>query len=231
MRDFSDVTIVIPCLNEVENIPRLVRLLARSYRNISIIISDDGSTDGTREAVSEIKYGRLRFLDRSRREVHGLTASVIDAAMLSRTGKTVVMDADMQHPYEKVSQISRMLDRSDLVIGVRTEVRDWGMHRRILSGGITAFALAVFGARGKRTSRDMMSGFFGIRTGIFKRLIREHRSEYVGKGYKVLLEILKFIERDARIAEIDYGTFHQREGGKSKLRARHMYYTVLSIVR
>jgi dolichol-phosphate mannosyltransferase len=119
--DYSDLTVITPTLNEKNNIVRLVGALDRMYRNVSVIVADDGSRDGTREAVSALgkKNGRVRLLDRSRKSVHGLTASVLDAALMARTRKIVVMDGDMQHPPAKVGDIAKALDSYDLVVGVR----------------------------------------------------------------------------------------------------------------
>jgi dolichol-phosphate mannosyltransferase len=217
--DFSDLTIIIPTLNESGSIKKLLELLLKRYKGVSIIVSDDGSTDGTREAVNHaaISNKKIRFLDRKGKAVHGLTASVLDAAMQANTEKIVVMDADMQHPYEKVGDISNALNENDLVIGVRNRVKNWGVQRRIMSMSISALAYSAFVLRGKPTCADMMSGFFGIRSSLFKALISKNKKAFVGKGYKVLLDILKIIGNKASIAQVRYDTFHERKYGASKL--------------
>ena len=72
--------------------------------------------------------------------------------------------------------------------------------------------------RGRHTTKDMMSGFFGIRSGLFMDLIRKNGGEFTGKGYKVLLDILRLAHRSARVAEIHYSTFQDRRHGRSKLK-------------
>ena len=220
MAGFSDLTVIIPTLNEREDVPKLIKILRGSYKGVHIIVSDDGSTDGTKEAVEAIakRAGGVLFLDRRKKSVHGLTASVVDAAMLVKTKKIVVMDGDMQHPPNKVGSIARALDRDDVVIGVRSTIRNWGFHRRIVSKSVNALAYGTFKMRGRHTTKDMMSGFFGIRSGLFKRLIRENSGEFTGKGYKVLLDVLRLADRSARVAEIHYDTFHDRRHGRSKLK-------------
>lgn len=222
MRDFSDLTIIIPTLNEVKNIPKLVKLLTGRYKGVRIIISDDGSEDGTKEAVLRIARGnnRISFLDRGRRRIHGLTESVIDAAMRANTKHIVVMDGDMQHPFQKVGALAKGLEKFDIVIGVRSRVKDWGIHRRVISKSVSSFAYAVFKLRNKKVTKDMMSGFFGVRTQLFKSLIRNSRKQFVGRGYKVLLDMLRISDNTIKVGEVDYVTFHDRKAGKSKLNAK-----------
>lgn len=233
MDDFSNLTVIIPTLNEEENVPKLVVLLSKRYKGIKIIVADDGSADGTKRVVENLakRNRNIRFLDRKNKSVHGLTASVLDAAMRVNTSKIALMDGDMQHPFEKISEISKALDRMDLVIGVRTHVKNWGFQRRIISKGMNLLVYVVFKLRGKPVCDDMMSGFFGIRTSLFKSLISRNRKAYVEKGYKVMLDTLRVIGRNARIGEVKYSTFHDRLHGKSKLGMHQVPTTLESTFR
>jgi len=230
--DYSDLTVIIPTLNEKSNITKLIGILTRMYRNVSMIVSDDGSDDGTRERVRALgrRNRRIRLLDRSRKSVHGLTASVIDAAMMTGTGKIVVMDGDLQHPPSKVGDIARALDRYDIVVGVRTSVREWGISRRMISKGMAYLAYVLFAISGRKRCNDMMSGFFGIRTKEFKELVASQRSGFVEEGYKVLLDILRLMDRSGSLGEVRYSTFHLRKEGKSKLGIKHAITTLRSTV-
>ena len=201
------------------------------YPDISVIVSDDGSGDGTKAIVNALRKGNknVSLLDRSQRKVHGLTASVLDAASVSTTKKLVVMDGDMQHPPSKVGLLSNSLNNYDLVIGVRTSVKEWGIYRRVQSKSIAYLSYALFALLGRRTCNDMMSGFFGIDSKIFKDLIAKHRERFVEDGYKVLLDTLKLVGRDVAIGEVRYSTFSPRKGGKSKFGFKHMITTLRSL--
>ncbi len=234
MAEYSDLTVIIPTLNEEGNISSIIRELAKRYAGVHVIVSDDGSTDKTKKeaekAIGELG-GRAMFLDRRRAPTHGLTVSVIDAAMHAKTRKIIVMDADMQHPAENVKKICNALDSNDMAIGIRTSVKEWGLHRRILSKGINTISYTVFKLRGKPTCSDMMSGFFGIRTHLFQKVIRENRKGYVDKGYKVLLDTMRMLDKSVRIKEIGYSTFRDRRHGKSKLKIIHMLRVLNSTFR
>ncbi len=229
---YSDLTVIIPTLNEKHNIKHIIYDLTELYPGIHVIISDDGSGDGTKDIVSGIQKlnKNILLLDRSQRKVHGLTASVLDAAMLTGTKKIVVMDGDMQHPTSKVGRISVALDRYDLVIGVRTRVNEWGFYRRIQSKSIAYCSYIIFALLGRRTCDDMMSGFFGIGSNTFKRLIKHNRKLFVDEGYKVLLDTLRVAGSDITIGDVRYSTFHSRKEGESKFKFKHIITTLKSLI-
>lgn len=231
--DYSDTTVIIPTLNENETIGELVKLLTSKHKNISVTISDDGSTDGTRGTILKIgkKNGRVKFLDRRRDNIRGLTASVLDAALRAKTKKIVVMDGDLQHPYDRVMSIADALDRYDIVIGVRTYIRNWGLLRRIISKGMSYSAYIIFKFRGNKTCNDMMSGFFGIRTELFKELIKKNRRRFVMKGYKVLLDTLRITDKKTTTGEVYYSTFHDRRRGRSKFGFNQVINTLKSTLK
>ncbi len=231
--DYGDLTIIIPTLNEGGNIGRLVRILAARYGRVHIIVADDGSRDRTREEVAKcMGTADVLFLDRRRAAVHGLTASVVDAALRARTDYIIVMDADFQHPPEVVGELYRkLLGGADLAIAVRTKVMGWSAYRRFMSRGIIVFSTIVFKLRRRPVVSDMMSGFFGIRTKLFKRLIKSRRDGFVMPGYKVLLDILRMDGSGIRMSEVPYSTFHARKYGKSKLRPARIADALRSVLR
>lgn len=67
------VSVVLPTYNRVDGLRKaLASALGQSYRALEVIVSDDGSTDGTEAAVradfaSELADGRLRYLRSERR--------------------------------------------------------------------------------------------------------------------------------------------------------------------
>ncbi len=230
--DYRDLTIIVPTLNERYDIATLLGRLASLYNGVNVIVADDGSTDGTREAILRAhgRHPHVSLFERRGKPVHGLTASVVDAATHVNTRYMVVMDGDMQHPPEVVGRIYNSLTKGNsLVVGTRTHVRDWELDRRLISNGITALSLVVFTLKGRRTVRDMMSGFFGIETKLFKDAIRLHRERFVPTGYKVLLDILNTTDSGIRIDQIPYKTFHRRKHGKSKFSTRQAIDVLKSI--
>jgi len=214
-KDYSDTTIIIPTFNEESNISELLKLIEKLYKNISIVISDDGSTDKTQEIVKEYskKNKKIKLLNRSKKSVYGLTASVIDASKTVKTKYTVVMDGDLQHPPEKIKEIVRELRKgNDIVAGARRKVFDWSLDRRIISKiatGLGKSRLLIKGA----TCDDILSGFFGIRTNLMQSI---NKNKFEMPGYKILFDILKNIDKNTKIKNIYYD-FGMRKKGHSKI--------------
>ncbi|HUC38891.1 MAG TPA: glycosyltransferase [Candidatus Acidoferrum sp.] len=231
--DYSDSTIVMPTLNEEENIGRIIAVITRMYPRISVIVSDDGSKDSTKRIVKGIsaKNKRVRFFDRSAKKAHGNTTSVIDALPTVSTPKVIVMDADFQHPVKKVGEMLDALDESDIVVGVRRGPGKRSFSRRFLSKGLIYLSLMVFKLRGFPTCGDMASGFIGFKTSMIKKVISKNRDGYVGTGNKVLLDTLRMVDKNTKIAEVYYPNFPERERGKSKMSYKIIFLSLESVFR
>ncbi len=212
------ITIIIPTLNEAANIKNLVSAILNINPTSKLIICDDGSTDKTKEIVSNLK--KVKLLDRSKAKVHGLTASVIEGINQSDTKYSIVMDADFQHPPEKINAIYKLLKvNNDIVIGVRRKIPlNWPLNRKIISLIAALSAKLRLILSGKYT-KDPLSGFFGFKTELVKNIISKKKFEL--EGYKILFEILKYAPRKIKIAETSY-IFSARALGSSKLRKKQM---------
>lgn len=109
-----EISVVLPCFNELPNLPelrrRLVAVLEATGRSFEILFVDDGSRDGSFEAMAAFaaEDPRLRALRLSRNFGHqmALTAGVDRA----RGRLVAVMDADLQDPPELLAE---MLAKSD----------------------------------------------------------------------------------------------------------------------
>ncbi len=110
----SKVSMVMPCYNKVEYVKEMFdSIIAQKWDNIELILVNDGSTDGTREVISEYVP---KFLAR------GFEAVVVDqenagvcaaakAGLLRVTGEYVCMvDADDELDPEYVSTMAEWLD-------------------------------------------------------------------------------------------------------------------------
>lgn len=226
--DLGLFTVVIPTYNEVGNVRNMIEELFSLYPGIKVIIVDDGSKDGTVEAVKALQGNRLgvNLIQRSPNE-RGLTASVIDGIMSVDTKGFVVMDCDFQHPPSKaIDLMAAVQGGAGLVVAVREGMGPLSLSRRLASNGAHKLASTYLWFRRKPRSKDMMSGFFAGNTEMAKGVISKHRSGFEKAGFKVLFDMLKFAPSGIRVEEKRY-TFGDRASGQSKLSSD----IVLSVLR
>jgi len=218
---YNDTTIILPTLNEQRNISNIVEDIVGRYKGCHIIVADDGSQDGTKDAVMGVGYENLTFLDRGEKPIHGLTASVLDAIESVGTRYFVVMDADGQHPCKKIRDIVNTLRlKSKLTIASRVEVeQQWPFLRKAFSYLGTLIGKASLLLRGKNyLSYDVLGGFFGYDSKSWNEAVSNTaaKQRFRLKGYKVLFDFLKSARRDLEIEEVYY-KFATRRAEISKI--------------
>lgn len=137
MNERTRISVIVPVLNEVDNVEPLYRSVERVLDDRTtweLLFVDDGSTDGTAERVETLvkEDGRVRCLQLSRN--FGQTAAM-QAGFDHSVGEVVVsMDGDMQNdPRDIPKLVSRLLEGYDLVAGYRVRRQDRLLTRKIPS--------------------------------------------------------------------------------------------------
>lgn len=101
------VTVVMSAYNEEEVLPHTVRsILASSYRNLEIVIVDDGSKDGTGRVAAELakRYKRVRAFTKQ----NGGKASGLNFGIKHADGEIIIgIDADTIFPGSTVGRLVR----------------------------------------------------------------------------------------------------------------------------
>jgi len=211
-----ELTLVIPTLNERDNIGPLVDLLDAVLESVSweVIFVDDDSPDGTAERIREIgrRDRRVRCLQRLGRR--GLTTACIEGVLTSSAPHIAVMDADMQHDEQLLPQMLAVLKSEpvDLVVGSRYVAGGGIGGLDAARGHMSAFATRLSRIICKAEIADPMSGFFMLRRDVLEGALRR----LSGQGFKILLDILASSPRSLRVRELPY-EFRERQRGESKL--------------
>jgi dolichol-phosphate mannosyltransferase len=217
--DFSNLTVIIPTLNEEKSLGELLSLIDENCPGCKVIVSDDGSKDKTKD-ITESCEGKIEtlFLDRKEEEIHGLTVSVLDAILICSTPYFLVMDGDLQHPPNAIPGFLQLLQEEyELVAGNRIEIiGKWGIYRKLMSFVARLLGKLALIFRRRNRVKDVLSGLFASRTQIWKDFIEEKRHKFILEGYKVLFDFLKNYPRKLKVGHVDY-VFGTRLSGESKI--------------
>jgi glycosyltransferase involved in cell wall biosynthesis len=123
-----ELSVVIPMLNEVENVPllweELDAVLGKLGLATEIIFVDDGSTDGSGDAVRALMTHdeRVRLLAFDTNA--GLSAAFRAGYAAARGSIIVTMDADLQNDPRDVELLLTALETADAAVGYRSRRRD-----------------------------------------------------------------------------------------------------------
>jgi len=204
-----DVSVVLPVLNERENLrallPRLSALFENLHLRYELITVDGGSRDGTREIAREMG---ARVVDERRRGYAGALATGFAEA---NGDYILTLDADMSHEPAFVAKMWRARHQADIVIASRyvrggVAYASWG--RRALSRLLNLVLRRVL----SMPVRDLSSGFRLYRREAVQNL------EFEGRNFEVLEEILvKAFARGFSVVEVPF-TYFPREEGSSHAR-------------
>ena len=105
----ESISVIIPTLNEVENIEAVIARVRESAADfdLEILVVDDASTDGTIEKVRALSDLAPVTLIERRNPAGGLAGAVLAGAAAARHEVVVVMDADLSHPPDRVPDLVR----------------------------------------------------------------------------------------------------------------------------
>jgi dolichol-phosphate mannosyltransferase len=225
------VTIVVPTLNEADNILALLDHVDRTMSSdlpdqpYEVVVVDDDSADGTWRLAQDraAEDHRVRVIRRVGRR--GLSSAVLAGMAVARGDVLVVIDADLQHDERCIPALVRAVsDGADVALGSR-EVDGGGygaFGRRRLAISRVGAVLARW-AIGVEVA-DPMSGFFAVSRDRYEAL----SGGLNPRGFKIMLE---FLARGPEpvVAEVGY-LFRQRAGGATKFDVSVVVAFVVSVV-
>ena len=119
----SGVSVIVPCFNEERSVASTVAQVSDALGEIDLpgemIFVNDGSHDGTLSVLEgeKIKHDRLRVF--SHRLNRGYGASLKTGLEDARYDRIVITDADGTYPNERIPELIRLLEESDMVVGAR----------------------------------------------------------------------------------------------------------------
>src|SRR5499427_8527000 len=203
-----DISVVIPVYNEAEALPELYRALGETLdrlpQSAEIIFADDGSRDGSAEALDGFAEADPRVRVLHLRRNYGQTAALM-AAIQSSTGNVVIpMDGDGQNdPADIPRLLAKLAEGYDVVSGWRTARRDDALTRRLPSV----------------VANRLISALLHVPLHDYGCTLKAYRREVV-EDVRLYGEMHRFIPiyaawEGARVTELAVG-HHPRRFGRSK---------------
>jgi len=158
------VTVVIPCLNECTTIAEAVVQAKAAFANwpggVSVIVADNGSTDGSAELARAMGAWVVSALER------GYGAALQAGFAAARTAYIVYADADLTYDFHEGPRLVKALrdSNADMAVGTRLQgqIEPGAMpvlHRRLGTPVLTAMINLLFGSK----LTDCNSGFRAFR--------------------------------------------------------------------
>jgi dolichol-phosphate mannosyltransferase len=165
------LTLVIPTRNEAGNVPRLMRELGEALAGVDYrVVFVDDSTDETPTVIHTLSEedGRISLIHRASAEQEGGLSTAVATGMdavANESEYTCVMDADLQHPPEKVRELLEKAQSTEADVVVASRYARGGSYaglpgpvRKAISVGSKYLARIVF--KEARKTSDPMTGFF-----------------------------------------------------------------------
>jgi glycosyltransferase involved in cell wall biosynthesis len=203
-----DLSVVIPVYNEIDNLPvlreRLTPALEKLGRVWEVVLANDGSTDGSAQALDEIAEADSRFKIVHLRRNFGQTGALMAALDHCKGEVVVMMDADLQNDPTDISHLLAKLDEGyDVVSGWRRTRRDAEWGRRFPS----------------MIANKLISWMSGVRLHDYGCTLKAYRA-WTLRGVRLYGEMHRYIPiyaswEGARVAEIPV-RHHPRLHGQSK---------------
>jgi apolipoprotein N-acyltransferase len=209
--------VILPTYNERPTIEAVLTGVLEAGPRVEALVVDDGSPDGTGEAVAAVARGEPRVRLVSRSGKLGLASAYLTGFRLALDegyDLVVEMDSDLSHRPEDLPRLLAGAARYDLTIGSRYvpggAVTNWSRARLAMSKLANAYTRAAL----RLPVRDATSGYRVYRREALAALMDGGISS---EGYAFQVELV----HRARALGYSIGevpiTFREREHGKSKL--------------
>jgi len=222
--------VMLPTYNEAENLRKITEAVLRAAPEMTVVIVDDESPDGTGRLADELARAsdRVRVIHRRTQRGRGYAgAEGFRYCVAEGFDPIFEMDADLSHDPFYLPEFLAASREWEVVIGSRSVpgggARARGLGRRLVTAGAAFYLRTMLGLKGVR---DPTSGYRCFRRSVLESI---HLETLTSPGPGIVTEIL-YRCRGFRIKEIPI-LFQDREKGRSKFGLRAMWESLALAAR
>ena len=231
----SDTLVIIPTLNEIENIKAIVSKVLEQPKKFDVLVVDDASKDGTPEAVLELMalHTDRLFLER-RVGKRGLGSAYIHGfkwALKKDYLYILEMDADFSHNpkdliklYKACSEEGAKLSIGSRYINNNVNVVNWNIKRLLLSYFASKYVQLIT----RIPLFDTTAGFVCYHRDVLEAIDLDN-IKFVGYAFQIEMKF-KTWKRKFPIKEVSI-VFTDRTKGTSKMSNSIIFEAVIGVIQ
>ncbi|MDD0852561.1 polyprenol monophosphomannose synthase [Halobacteriovorax sp. GB3] len=228
---WDESLIIIPTYNEIDNIERMIKTVFGLYPEVSLLIIEDGSPDGTADVVKRLQgdFSNLHMIERTGKLGLG-TAYTTGFKWALDKGYNFVfeMDCDFSHDPEQVKDLLAAAQVNDLVIGSRyidgIRIINWPFRRLLLSYCASIYTRFMTGI-------PVFDTTGGFKCFTRKALETINLDNIISNGYIFQLELnYKVWSKGLNVKEVPI-IFYERRDGQSKMGGGIIFEAVFNVIK
>ena len=231
----SDTLVIIPTLNEIENIKAIVSKVLEQPKKFDVLVVDDASKDGTPEAVLELMalHTDRLFLER-RVGKRGLGSAYIHGfkwALKKDYLYILEMDADFSHNpkdliklYKACAEGGAKLSIGSRYINNNVNVVNWNIKRLLLSYFASKYVQLIT----RIPVFDTTAGFVCYHRDVLEAIDLDN-IKFVGYAFQIEMKF-KTWKRKFPIKEVSI-VFTDRTKGTSKMSNSIIFEAVIGVIQ
>jgi dolichol-phosphate mannosyltransferase len=231
----SDTLVIIPTLNEIENIKAIVLKVLEQPKKFDVLVVDDASKDGTPEAVLELMtlHTDRLFLER-RVGKRGLGSAYIHGfkwALKKDYLYILEMDADFSHNpkdliklYKACAEGGAKLSIGSRYINNNVNVVNWNIKRLLLSYFASKYVQLIT----RIPLFDTTAGFVCYHRDVLEAIDLDN-IKFVGYAFQIEMKF-KTWKRKFPIKEVSI-VFTDRTKGTSKMTNSIIFEAVIGVIQ
>jgi len=231
----SQVLIIIPTYNEIENIEAITAAVLGLSDDFHLLIVDDGSPDGTGPKVKELQAqlyaDRLFLLERAGKQGLGSAYKAGFRYALEREYDIIMeMDADFSHNPKDVPRLVEAVAAAQVGMAVGSRYvkgggfKNWDKYRLMLSFGASLYTRMITGMPVK----DPTAGFVAYKREVLEKMDLT-KIQFVGYAFQI--EMKYYCHKlGYKISEVPI-TFIDRELGTSKMNMSIVQEGILGVLK